>query len=129
MESQNAIARRRVRELEMELETCKEDVRRERTRVLESEEVDALRSIDDGAIARRSAKGKAKEKSREVSFEFDRGKRYREVVEEKKGELHASMLILHPRFTSRNQLWKRCSRLFVPISSDSPLRCLHIESS
>ena len=33
------MSRRRVRELELELESCKADVKRERTRVLEREEI------------------------------------------------------------------------------------------
>jgi hypothetical protein len=82
LESENAISRRRVRELEVELEACKEDVRRERTRVLEREDVISMQRVD--ASPRR--KGKARDHAREVSIEMNMGKRYREVVEEKKGE-------------------------------------------
>ena len=37
MESENSISRRRVRELELELEECKKEVAKERTKVLERE--------------------------------------------------------------------------------------------
>jgi hypothetical protein len=66
----------------MELEACKDDVRRERTRVLEREDVIAMQQVDVSPRRR----GKARDNGREVSIEMNSGKRYQEVVEEKKGE-------------------------------------------
>jgi hypothetical protein len=40
LEDENSISRRRVRELEMELEECKRHVARERTRLIEREELE-----------------------------------------------------------------------------------------
>lgn len=76
LEEQNSVSRRRVRELEMELEGCKRDVRRERTRVEERESVIAG--------LRRESEQDRKGKGRQV----EAVERYRQVVEEKKGELH-----------------------------------------
>lgn len=38
LEAENSVSRRRVRELELELEACKKDVARERTRIIEHEQ-------------------------------------------------------------------------------------------
>ncbi|KAH7925868.1 hypothetical protein BV22DRAFT_1088163 [Leucogyrophana mollusca] len=78
LESENGIARRRVRELEFELEQCKRDVVRERTRVMESQELTDLRDRSAGPSYTR-LEGK-KKKSREP----EKTARYLEVVEEKK---------------------------------------------
>ncbi|KAJ7707141.1 hypothetical protein B0H16DRAFT_1393382 [Mycena metata] len=87
LEDENGISRRRVRELELELEVCKREVARERTRVLERSEASA---IQREAADHRAAKGKAKARGglsgvheQEEEGE-DVGERYREVVEEKK---------------------------------------------
>jgi hypothetical protein len=90
LESQNGISRRRVRELEMELESCKEDVKRERTRVLEREEVIAVQHAGNSPTGKRSAAKIAKGKAK--ATELNLGERYREVVEEKKGMSAASIL-------------------------------------
>jgi hypothetical protein len=69
IEAENTISRRRVRELELELEECKADVARERTRVLERE--DTL----------------LRQRERVARQEADAGdRRYQQVVEEKKGK-------------------------------------------
>ena len=82
LESENAISRRRVRELERELETCKAEVAREQTRVLERESIIAQRE-DAAAVKARRSKGGEKI----IRFEEDEElkERYKEVVEEKKG--------------------------------------------
>lgn len=68
IENENSISRRRVQELELELEACKQDVARERTRVLEKEEI---------LLQQR------RKLARETQTETD--ERYKQVVEEKKG--------------------------------------------
>jgi hypothetical protein len=79
LEEENGISRRRVRELEMELEDCKRDVIRERTRLIEQEEM-----LKQQQAALRMAKGKAR--ARDFSADTSQlHERYKEVVEEKKG--------------------------------------------
>lgn len=82
LESENGISRRRVRELERELDACKIEVARERTRVMDRESVFVKQREDT-----QSPNGKAKGKGKSTRFEDDEvlEKRYREVVEEKKG--------------------------------------------
>lgn len=72
LEKENGVSRRRVRELEAELEDCKREVRRERARV-----------DDLGIEAERLRKGKARAREDDADVSI----RYREVVEEKKGEI------------------------------------------
>lgn len=83
LESENGISRRRVRELERELETCKAEVARERSRVLERESIIVQQREDVAAAKARRYKGK----ERSIRFEEDEElqERYKEVVEEKKG--------------------------------------------
>jgi len=75
LEEENGISRRRVRELEMELEDCKREVVRERTRLIEQEELLKQRM-------KRTSKGKERART-DDSFHFH--ERYKEAVEEKKG--------------------------------------------
>ncbi|KAJ6508969.1 hypothetical protein C8R45DRAFT_1060210 [Mycena sanguinolenta] len=79
LEEENSISRRRVRELEFELEVCKREVVKERTRILERDEESIRREAD-------TVRAKGKGKAREVEHvdEQDISERYREVVEEKK---------------------------------------------
>ena len=78
LESQNLVSRRRVRELELELEACKLEVKRERTRVLEKEEIIVAQQKD-------FQKRKGVSKSSKPSIDLAKEGRYGEVVEEKKG--------------------------------------------
>jgi myo-inositol-1-phosphate synthase len=79
LEEENGISRRRVRELEMELEDCKRDVIRERTRLIEQEE-----NLKRQQAALKTVKGKAR--ARDFSADTSQlHERYKEVVEEKKG--------------------------------------------
>lgn len=78
LENENSISRRRVRELEQELEICKREVVRERTRVLEREDL-----ILPQRSPANAKKGKGKERATEALA--DTTLRYKEVVEEKKG--------------------------------------------
>jgi hypothetical protein len=94
LEEENSISRRRVRELEMELEECKRQVARERTRLFEREEM-SIRGLGDVSYRTSGSgrRGKAKAKARETSTAGAREEiddvrlheRYKEVVEEKKG--------------------------------------------
>ncbi|KAI6166665.1 hypothetical protein EDD17DRAFT_1544980 [Pisolithus thermaeus] len=79
LENENSIARRRVRELEYELEQCKRDVVRERTRILESQDAIDVNTRLPGPSTSR-VKGKEK-KTKEAD---QSASKYFEVVEEKK---------------------------------------------
>ncbi|KAG9315545.1 hypothetical protein JVU11DRAFT_3166 [Chiua virens] len=80
LETENSIARRRVRELEYELEECKRDVVRERTRIIESQ--DAI----DTSAARipMPSTSRAKGKERRHKDTDMHASKYLEVVQEKK---------------------------------------------
>lgn len=69
-----------MRELEHELEACKIEVSRERTRVMERESVIVQQRED---VQRMAQKGKGKNARFETDTELE--ERYREAVEEKKG--------------------------------------------
>lgn len=88
LEEENSISRRRVRELELELEVCKREVARERTRVMEREESIIQQQQRERPGPSRKGKGKATEERND-----DQGtERYREIVEEKKGQLQPGSL-------------------------------------
>lgn len=86
-----------MRELELELEACKQEVARERTKVLDREEAVAQQRTDiacrekDRLAALRHEKGKAKAQRREAEvLARDQAavaaeSRYKQAVEEKKG--------------------------------------------
>ncbi|KAJ7288548.1 hypothetical protein C8J57DRAFT_1166320, partial [Mycena rebaudengoi] len=99
LEDQNGISRRRVRELELELEECKREVARERTRVLEQGEASGVQKQ-----ARPAARDKGKARAvYNVSIDAGEvGERYREAVEEKKAleSLIASLRTHLTRLTS-----------------------------
>jgi hypothetical protein len=84
LESEHNISRRRVQELEVELERCKKDVAKERTRVLqtEMEDVERQHAATMKAYADRRGKGRAVPSSPTVEDHA----RYREAVEGRKGE-------------------------------------------
>lgn len=91
LEEENSISRRRVRELELELEDCKRDVVRERTRLIEREDF-KKGDVSGLRVAGSSSRAKGKNKARDVSGfgrpELDDEKlraRYKEAVDEKKG--------------------------------------------
>ncbi|KAH7906510.1 hypothetical protein BJ138DRAFT_1094012 [Hygrophoropsis aurantiaca] len=77
LETENSIARRRVRELEFELEECKKDVVKERTRVMENRESSEFYDRSAGPSHIRAD-------IRKKSKEAEKTSRYLEVVEEKK---------------------------------------------
>lgn len=82
LETENSIARRRVRELEYELEECKRDVVRERTRIMESQ--DAI-DISAARVAIPST-SRVKGKERRQKDMDPNASKYFEVVQEKKGD-------------------------------------------
>lgn len=92
LEAENSVSRRRVRELELELEACKKEVARERTRILEHEQ-SVLK--DDGLPAGKkrvvSQRERAQQQLQQQKAEEDQADlaaaeaRYRTAVEEKKG--------------------------------------------
>ena len=89
LEDENSISRRRVRELEMELEECKRHVARERTRLIERDELNDLGRYGGGSgratqTMRNKGKGRAVESSVNIDDERSR-ERYKDAVEEKKG--------------------------------------------
>ena len=92
LEEENGISRRRVHELEMELEECKREVARERTRLFEREEL-SIRGHGDTSSRSGSGNGRGKAKTRDTTTAGGREaiddvrlhERYKEVVEEKKG--------------------------------------------
>ncbi|KAH9849526.1 hypothetical protein C2E23DRAFT_737239 [Lenzites betulinus] len=86
LEAENSVSRRRVRELELELEACKKEVVRERTRILEHEQSAA--HIAPPADGPRSSRNQRAEYQRQVQDdEVDLAaaeSRYKAAVEEKK---------------------------------------------
>ncbi|KAJ3850657.1 hypothetical protein EV368DRAFT_44833 [Lentinula lateritia] len=87
LEDENGISRRRVRELELELEMCKKDVARERTRVIQKEEAILQNQLElERAVAdaKRSMKGKTRARDTSMHADIDSSVRYKEAVEEKK---------------------------------------------
>ena len=84
LESEHNISRRRVQELELELEQCKKDVAKERTRVLQMEMEDAERQHAATMKAYTDQKGKGRAVPSSPTAEDHT--RYREAVEERKGE-------------------------------------------
>ena len=91
LEDENSISRRRVRELEMELEECKRHVARERTRLIERDELNDLGGYGGGKTIRNKGKGRAVEPS--VIDDERLHERYKDAVEEKKGLCWAFILI------------------------------------
>ena len=83
LESEHNISRRRVQELESELEQCRKEVAKERTRVLQMEMKDVERQ--HAATMKAYADQKGKGKAAPLSPTPEDHARYREAVEEKKG--------------------------------------------
>jgi hypothetical protein len=79
LDGENHTSRRRMKELERELDVCKQDVERQRELVMRREEL--LLKHQRGEAATSKSKGKA----RAVEDTKEEQKRYKEAVEEKKG--------------------------------------------
>ncbi|PBK97754.1 hypothetical protein ARMGADRAFT_650965 [Armillaria gallica] len=84
LEDENGVSRRRVRELEHELELCKIEVTKERSILMQREEFLAAQQRELELEEARRRKGKGKAKARDISFSREDTSRYLEVVEEKK---------------------------------------------
>ncbi|KDQ09859.1 hypothetical protein BOTBODRAFT_58395 [Botryobasidium botryosum FD-172 SS1] len=91
LERENGSSRRRVRELELELDYCKAEVVKERTRVLEGvERLQKVEAAERAEKERRERKGKERMREQSVITEGDADDtkvweaRYKEAVEEKK---------------------------------------------
>jgi hypothetical protein len=82
IERENATSRRRVTELELELENCKEDVKREKTRLQ-----DLSRTVGGQGQRSTAFNGNATRGNRNGDVSLQEGeRRYKEAVEEKKGQ-------------------------------------------
>ncbi|KAG9084532.1 hypothetical protein FRC06_004046 [Ceratobasidium sp. 370] len=81
LERENGTARRRVRELEMELEYCKAEVEREKTRA-NMQEAERTRAKEMQAANEREEQVRRLRQAEAATTEWET--RYREVVEEKK---------------------------------------------
>lgn len=97
LEDENSISRRRVRELEMELEECKRHVARERTRLIEREELSGLAYGKTTQTTRNKGKGRAMEPSVDIDDERSH-ERYKEAVDEKKGLCFVNLQLLPSYF-------------------------------
>ncbi|KAG2065035.1 hypothetical protein BDR04DRAFT_1145580 [Suillus decipiens] len=101
LETENSIARRRVRELEYELQQCKRDVARERSRIIEQ---------DAGASSWQRSKDERRERE-------DGQSKYFEVVEEKKAleslisTLRSHLTRVTTDLTAQQQLLEDLKRL------------------
>lgn len=81
LEAQNGISRRRVRDLELELEQCRQEVARERNRVYQREQVISQQRADA-----KTQKQRLVDKTEGRAVDAADKNRYKEVVEEQKGE-------------------------------------------
>lgn len=88
LESQNLTSRRRIRELELELETCKLEVKREKMKALEKEEIIVTQQRD-------FQRWKSDMKH-SLHHNSDAEERYQEVMAEKKGEYKFIANVLRP---------------------------------
>lgn len=83
LEAENSVSRRRVLELERELEECKKEVAKERTRALEP---GAGANNHETVHNRTSSSFHPNDASNPSHRRMEDASRYREAVEEKKGE-------------------------------------------
>ena len=80
LDSENHTSRRRMKELERELDICRQDVERQREQVIRREEQLVKQQRADVITA-----AKLKGKARAVEDTKEEQKRYKQAVEEKKG--------------------------------------------
>ncbi|PPQ93085.1 hypothetical protein CVT25_003117 [Psilocybe cyanescens] len=119
LEEENSISRRRVRELEMELEECKRHVARERTRLFEREELELDARLGyRGAGAGNTSKGKGKAMEGHLELDDERlHARYKEAVDEKKAlealinSLRSHLTRLTAELASHQELLNELRRL------------------
>ncbi|KAF9220472.1 hypothetical protein BS17DRAFT_787047 [Gyrodon lividus] len=112
LETENSVARRRVRELEYELEQCNRDVVRERTRIIESQD-----AIDVSPARAGPSTSRAKGKERRNKEADQQASKYFEIVEEKKAlealitTLRAHLTRVTSDLSSQQQLLEDLRRL------------------
>ncbi|EJF61064.1 hypothetical protein DICSQDRAFT_106734 [Dichomitus squalens LYAD-421 SS1] len=92
LEAENSVSRRRVRELELELEACKQEVARERTRILEHEQ--SVMRDDEAPAGRKRVQRERPQQQQQQQQQKKAGEdqaelaaaeaRYRAAVDEKK---------------------------------------------
>lgn len=94
LDGENHTSRRRMKELERELDICRQDVERQREQVLWREEQLVKQQRADTITA------KSKGKARAVDDTKEEQKRYKQAVEEKKG---APIYSVHPPWNSSHR--------------------------
>jgi len=87
LDAENHTSRRRMKELERELDICRQDVERQREQVIRREEQWVEQQRADAITAKLKGKARAVEDTKEEQ------KRYKQAVEEKKG---APLYSIHP---------------------------------
>ena len=106
--------------MEMELEECKRHVARERTRLIERNELSQLGGYGKTTqTTRNKGKGRAVEPSVDIDNERSH-ERYKDAVEEKKGLNNAFNLQITFILFSSFQLLKRLLTPYDPTLPDSP---------
>ncbi|RDX49872.1 hypothetical protein OH76DRAFT_1403113 [Lentinus brumalis] len=127
LEAENSVSRRRVRELESELEACKKDVARERTRIIEHEQ-SAMRDDERQrrATSQRERMQQQKKKTGEDQAELATAEvRYKAAVDEKKA-LEALITTLRSHLTRLTAELSEHKQLLLELRSlrDSDARAL-----
>ncbi|KAI0755192.1 hypothetical protein C8Q80DRAFT_1248305 [Daedaleopsis nitida] len=128
LEQENSVSRRRVRELEIELEACKKEVIRERTRIMEHEQ--SIRE-DEPAASRRRADQRERIQQQKKKAEEDQAElaaaetRYKAAVEEKRA-LEALITTLRSHLTRLTAELSEHKQLLVELRTlrDSDARTL-----
>lgn len=87
LEQENSVSRRRVRELEIELEACKQKVARERTQIMEQSVVRDEESTPGRRVVNQRIQQQKKKAEEEKAELTAAAERYEQAVEEKKGEV------------------------------------------
>jgi hypothetical protein len=92
LDAENHTSRTRMKELERELDVCRQDVERQRGLVMHREEYLVRQHQAEATTS------KSKGKARSVEVTKEEQKRYKQAVEEKKGSLKYSV---HPSFCTQ----------------------------
>ncbi|RPD54654.1 hypothetical protein L226DRAFT_90071 [Lentinus tigrinus ALCF2SS1-7] len=129
LEAENSVSRRRVRELELELEACKKEVVRERTRIMEHEH--SIMRDEAAPGARRAASQRERIQQQKRKAEEDQAglaaaeARYKAAVEEKKA-LEALITTLRSHLTRLTAELSEHKQLLLELRSlrDSDARAL-----
>jgi hypothetical protein len=116
LDVENHTSRRRMKELERELDVCRQDVETQRRLVMLREEL--LVNQHRTGAATSNSKGKA----RSVEDTKEEQKRYKQAVEEKKG-LHILLFICLLYSTTRRQRWNPSLPPFDLTCPDSLQSC------